>query len=162
MSENDPFSAFDQALGITRRPAALHADGPCLGDILGNRQQQRHRLERPSQIIHIQSGNNHALAQIGQSIGDPHQVLMEELGFVDPYHVGIHLDRRQDLAGGTDRLGFHLHFGMGDNVFLGVAGIDHRFEDLHFLPGDLSAAQAANQLLALPTEHGAGDDFNPS
>ena len=51
---------------------------------------------------------------------------------------------------------------MRHDVIGRVAGIDGGLEDLHALPRDLRAAQAADQLFALAAEHAADDDFNPA
>jgi len=49
-----------------------------------------------------------------------------------------------------------------DDVIVGKAAIDDRLEDLDLLPGDLGAAQTANELLALAAEHAADDHFDPA
>ena len=43
-----------------------------------------------------------------------------------------------------------------------VAVVDQRLHDQRALPGDLGAAQAADQLLALAAEHRAADDLEPA
>jgi hypothetical protein len=43
-----------------------------------------------------------------------------------------------------------------------VSGVHGGLENLHPLPGNLRAAQAADQLFALAAEHAADDDFNPT
>ena len=48
------------------------------------------------------------------------------------------------------------------DVIVGEAVVELRLEHLHPLPGNLGAAHAANQLLALPAEHAAGYDFDPA
>src|SRR5262249_5285497 len=48
-----------------------------------------------------------------------------------------------------------------DDAVFAVAIVNQRLEDLHLLPGNLRAAQAADQLFALATEHAAGDDLDP-
>ena len=40
--------------------------------------------------------------------------------------------------------------------------VERRLEDLHFLAGNLGAAQPADELFALAAEHAAGNDFNPA
>ena len=47
-------------------------------------------------------------------------------------------------------------------MVVAVAVVDRRLEDLDLAPGDLGAAQPADQLLALAAEHAAGDDFDPA
>ena len=42
------------------------------------------------------------------------------------------------------------------------AVVDRRLEDRDRLPGDLGAAEAAHQLLALAGEHRAADDLEPA
>ncbi len=69
---------------------------------------------------------------------------------------------REELgaAGHVDR--GDLHLAVRDDRRLGVAIVDDGLEDLDPLPGDLRAAQAADQLLALAAEHAAGDDLDPA
>ena len=43
-----------------------------------------------------------------------------------------------------------------------VAVVDQRLDDQRALAGDLGAAQAADQLLALAAEHRAADDLEPA
>ena len=51
---------------------------------------------------------------------------------------------------------------MRNNLVGSVAFVDGRLEDLHTLAGDLRAAQAADQLLALAGKHRADDHFDPA
>src|SRR5436190_1229061 len=54
------------------------------------------------------------------------------------------------------------HFAVRHNRVVGITGVERRLEDLHPLARNLSAAKAADQLLALAAEHAADDDFNPA
>lgn len=51
---------------------------------------------------------------------------------------------------------------MGDDLRLRVAVVDLRLEQLDALTGDLGPTDPADQLLALATEHGPADDFEPT
>jgi len=51
---------------------------------------------------------------------------------------------------------------MRDDVRHVVAVVDPRLHDQRPLAGDLGAAQAADQLLALAAEHRAADDLEPA
>src|SRR6185503_10560585 len=78
-ADHHAFAARYQTLRIGRRASAADADRPRLGDVFRDGQQERHRLERSSEIIHVQAGDDHALALIGQIVRDSDQVLVEEL-----------------------------------------------------------------------------------
>src|SRR4029450_13510408 len=45
-TDQDAFAAGHESLRMVRRRAAHHADGECLRNVFGNRQQLRHRLPR--------------------------------------------------------------------------------------------------------------------
>ncbi len=80
------------------RGAADHADGERLGDVLGDRQQLRHRLERLAEIVLVEAGDDDALALIGERVADRRQLGIEELAFVDADDLGVGLDVGQQFA----------------------------------------------------------------
>ena len=82
-------AAGDEPLRVVGRVAADDADGERLGDVLGDRQQLRHRLERPAEVILIEPGDDHALAAIGERVARGRQVRVEELPFVDADDLGV-------------------------------------------------------------------------
>src|SRR6188472_2240768 len=51
-----PVAAGDEPLRMVRGIAAHHADRQGLGDVLGDREQLRHRLEGTAQVILIETG----------------------------------------------------------------------------------------------------------
>ena len=65
-----------------------------LGDVFGDRQQLRHRLERPAEIVLIQPGDDDALAAVRQRVAGRRQVRVEELPLVDPDDFGVVVDLR--------------------------------------------------------------------
>src|SRR5690348_13777343 len=82
-SHQDPLTARDEPLGVIGRRAAHHADRQGLGDVLRNREQLRHRLERLAEVILVQAGDDDALALIGERRADGWQLDIEELPLVD-------------------------------------------------------------------------------
>ena len=147
------FLARNQALSVSSGVATLHANRPGLADILCNCHQLRHGLKRIPEVIHIKSGNDDTFTIAGQGIGNPDKLLIEELPFIDSNHLGHIVDRSQNLIRTCDRQGFNPPFGVRHNLRLRISIIDRRFEDLHFLPGNLCSPQPANELFALSTEH---------
>jgi hypothetical protein len=147
---------------VVGRVAADDADREGLRDVFGNGQQLRHRLERAAQIILIQTGHDDALAVVRQGIAGGRQVLVEELPFVDPDDFGVGGHCVHQLVGRPHRLRWDPHVAVRHDVVFAVAAVDDRLEDLDLLPGDLRAAQPADQFLALAAEHAAGDDFDPT
>ena len=161
-AEQHAVLAGDEPLRVVGRVPADHADGVGLGDVLGDRQQLRHRLERLAQVILVEPGDDHAHAAIGQRAAHRGQILVEELPFVDADDFGLRLDRVQQLTRSFDGARLDPHLAVRHDVVVGIARVDGRLEDLDFLAGDARAAQTADQLLALAAEHAADDDFNPT
>ena len=153
--------ARNQALGVVRRIAADDADREGLGDVLGDREQLRHRLERTAQVVLIQSGHDHALAAIRERVARGRQIGVEELTLVDADDFGVAVHARQEFVGRLHVLRRNPHLAVRDDMAVAVAVVDERLEDLDLLLRDLCAAQPADELLALAAEHAAGDDFDP-
>ncbi len=145
-----------------RRITALHADGQRLGDLVGHREQLRHGMERASQVIRVESGDQDALADIGQAHDGVDQAFAQELRFVDADHFHAPVEPGFQFGGVPDRVGADLQLAVRDDVVFRVALVDAGLEDLHPLARNLGAAQAADQLLALAAEHRPADDFNPA
>ena len=59
-ADKHPVAAGDEALRMIRRIATHDADRERLGDVLGDRQQLRHRLEWSAQEVLVQPGDDHA------------------------------------------------------------------------------------------------------
>src|SRR6266545_1238878 len=152
----------DEPLRMVGRVAAHHADRQRLGDVFGDRQQLRHRLEGLPEIILVEAGDDDALALVGDRIDHHGQLGVEELPFVDAYDLGVGLDELEQLARAFHRDRRNPHVAVRDDVVTVVAGVDPRLENLDLLPRDLGAAEAADQLLALAAEHAADDDFDPA
>jgi len=161
-AEQHAVTTRDQALRVVGGIAAHHADRERLGDVLGNRQQLRHRFERLAEIILVEAGDDDALTLIRKLVTDRGQILVEELPFVDADDLRVRLDEIQQRAGAADRARRNPHLAVRDDVIVGVPGVDGRLEDLDFLASELGAAQPADQLFALPAEHAANDDFDPA
>ena len=161
-TDQHAIAAGDEPLCVIRRVTADDADGERLGDVLGDRQQLRHRLERASKEILIQPGDDDPLAAIREGVARSWQVLVEELPFVDSDHLGVVVDHPHELVRARHGARRNPHVAVRDDVIVAVAIVDERLEDLDSLAGDLRAAQAADQLLALAAEHAAGDDLNPA
>src|SRR5262245_60905901 len=161
-ADHHALAALYQPLRISRRAAASYADGPRLGYVFGDGQQQRHRLERASEVIYIQTGDDHSLALIGQNVRHSDQVVVEELPFVNAHDVSVDLDRGQNLVGRFDRLRRDLHLRVRNDVLIRIAQIDRWLEYLNLLSRDLRPSETANQFLALAAEHRPGDDLDPA
>src|SRR5262249_14326452 len=74
---------LDLAIGAIGRRAAHHADRQRLGDVLGDREQLRHGLERHAAVVLIEAGHDHALPLACQRLAHLHEIRPEELPFVD-------------------------------------------------------------------------------
>ena len=63
-ADGDSFFGFKGALRIVGGLAAAHTDGVSLGDVFGDGEELRHRLERFSGIVLVETGNNYAFSAI--------------------------------------------------------------------------------------------------
>src|SRR5262249_50905381 len=134
------FATRDQPLSISRRTTATDTDRPRLGDVFRDSQKKRHRLERSSEIIHVQPGDDHSFALIRQNVRYSYQVLVEELSFINAHYVSVNFDGRQNLVGRLDRLRGDLHFGMRNDMLIRITKINCGFEYLNLLSRDLRPA----------------------
>src|SRR6202790_3091915 len=161
-ADDDQLFAFDHALGVHRGIAAADTNGEQFSDFFGDREQPGHRLERAAAIIGVESGDDDALAEIGELGADVDDFIAEELRFVDADDFGARLDFVHDFGGFGDVVGGNAEAGVGDDLVGGVAFVDGGLEDLHALARNFGAAQAADQLFALAGKHRADHHFDPA
>ena len=139
--------------------AAADTDGVYLRDIFGNGAQSRHRPERHTFEIHIEPGNDDALAPIGQSVAYLHQPFVEKLRLVYAYHIGFR-GHQQDASTGVDGGRCHGVAVVRNDIFFAVARIKQGFVDFHFLLRNASAVETADEFFSFPGKHTAADHFN--
>src|SRR5690606_32534565 len=132
-----------------------------LGDIFGRGHQGGHGPEGVPLEVHIQTGDHHPDAAIGQIVADRHDLIVEELGLVYADHITA-IGQDADIGGGGDRGGADLIGVVGDHHVLMVAIVHDGLEDLHLLSSDLGTFQPPDQLFGLTGEHGTADDLYPS
>ena len=153
----------DQPLRVVGRVAAHHADGARLGDVFGDRQQLRHRLERLAEVVLVEAGHDDAHAARGQrrrtTAGSS---ASKNWPSSMPTTSVSGLTLASSSAARARLLGRNPQLAVRDDVVVGVAGVDGGLEDLDTLAGDLGAAQPADELFALAAEHAADDDFDPA
>ena len=77
------------AMRYIGKVATFHADGMHFGDILSHGTKCRHRAKRLTLKVHIQAGNNHTFALIGQSRANLDKTLIEKLRLVYAHHIGF-------------------------------------------------------------------------
>ena len=70
---------------------------------------------------------------------DINQPVIEELAFVDADNVGLWLDLGEQLTAIGHRLGGHRKTAVGDDLGIGKAHVDYRFECLDRHSSDLIA-----------------------
>ena len=63
--------------------------GVHLVDELGEREERRHRTERPAHEVLIEPGDDHAHAAVGELGGEIDQPVVEELRLVDAHHLHV-------------------------------------------------------------------------
>src|SRR5271156_6349630 len=148
-ADDDQFFRGHDALGVHGGISAAHADGEKLGDFLGNGEQAGHWLERAAQEIGVETGDNNALAELGEAGAVRDDAFTEELGLINAHDFGARGDLFQDVGARADELGRDLQAGVRDDAVLRVALINHRLENLHALPADFGARQGPGPFLAL-------------
>ena len=98
-AEHHLFVSLHDAVTDMGKIAAADTDGVYLRDIFGNGAQSRHRTERHTFEIHVEPGNDDALAPIGQSVAHLHQPFVEKLRLVYAYHIGFSGHQQNALTG---------------------------------------------------------------
>ena len=102
-ADEHALAARDEPLRVVGGGAADHADGQRLGDVFGDREQLRHRLERLAEIILVEAGDDDALALVGERVADGRQLRVEELPFVDADDFGVRLAPASSSSREDDR-----------------------------------------------------------
>ena len=122
----------------------------CLCDVLRDRQELGHRLEGLAEIVLIESGNDHTFPAVRQLVDDSGEVLIEELSLVYTDDLGIVLDELEERARARYGARRDAHLAVRHNRIVRITRVKHRLENLNSLAGNLRAAQATDQLFALP------------
>jgi hypothetical protein len=161
-TDDNEFFAFNQALGVNGGVAATHAYGQQLGDFFGDGQKARHGFEGAAAVIGVQSGDDDALAEIGELGANIHNFIAEELRFVNADDFRARRELLHDFRGFEDGVRGNAQAGMRDDLVGGVAFINGGLEDLHALARNLCTAQPANKLFALAGKHRTDNDFDPA
>ena len=140
-------------------PGADLADRVQLVGVVGVREQQRHGAERLAAEIAIEARGQHAHAPPDEAERDLDDAVVEELHLVDAHDQrGRQLGVDLDVGARADRDAAQPAACVRDHVGLAVAVVEARLEQQRRELGDLGAADAPQQLLALAREHGAADD----
>src|SRR5229473_384393 len=161
-ADDDELFAVEKTLRVHRGIAAAHADGQQLGDFFGDGEKAGHGLEGAAAIIGVEASHDDAFAEISELGADVHDLVAEELRFVDADDFGAWLDLFHDFGGFVDAVGGDAQAGVRDNFVDGIAFVDGGLEDLHALARKFRAAQAADQFFAFAGKHRADDDFDPA
>ena len=160
-AEFDQLVAFGKTVGVMGDVAAADADGVDLGHVFGGGHQRGHGAEGFAEVVHVEAGDDDADAPFGELACHVDDGFVEELGFVDAYHVDA-FRLFQDASGGIDRGGEDGMAFVRDDGFLGVAGVDLGFEDFDAEIGDLGPLEPADEFFGLAGKHRAADDFDPT
>ena len=88
----DALFGFDSALRVVRRATALDADGVRLRNEFRDRQQLRHRFERPARVVLIKPGNDNAFPVRRKLVHCVDQTHIEELALVDTDDLRVDMD----------------------------------------------------------------------
>lgn len=141
--------------------AAADADRVHFGYVFGRGHQRRHGSERFARIVHVEPGDDHAHAVVGEPAADVDDAGVEELRFVDAHDIHVR-GHEQNVLRRIHRCRTDGVRIVRDDLLFGVAHVDAGFEDLDFLIGELGPFQAADQLLRLARKHRAAHHFDPA
>src|ERR1043165_6497330 len=97
-ADDDAALDLDDALLVVGGLAAADADGVRLGDVLGDGEQWRHRLEGAARVVLVECGDDDSQPALGESVGDRDEVFVEELPLVNADDLRVRLDLREYLA----------------------------------------------------------------
>ena len=162
-ADDDAVLGRDDALGLVRGIAAPHADREGLGDVLGDREQLRHGLERLAQVVGIEPRDDERACPSSRSARRRRRASRSKNCPSSMPTTSVRWSSFSRISlGSADELGLDAHVAVRHDVLLAVAPVDDRLEDLDPLARDLRAPQPADQLLALAAEHAAGDHFDPA
>src|SRR5687767_693121 len=82
-ADDDAALDLGDALRVVGGLAAADADGVRLGDVLGDGEELRHRLEGAARVVLIEPGDDDAHSARGERVGDAHEFEVEELPLVN-------------------------------------------------------------------------------
>ena len=99
----------------------------------------RNWFKRYSAIIHIQSGYDHTLAAIGQTLNNIDQIIIEKLSFINTNDLCENCVL-QDLFGIPDHDAVNFLLTVRNDLFFMKTIVDLGFEDHDFLFCDLRSA----------------------
>src|SRR5262249_44298657 len=153
--------AVDEPLRHRPRAAAAMADRLELVDELSHAEKRRHWAEPEAAEVLRQARGDDARPGLDEAVDRVDDAVVEELHLVDPDGVVAHGEALHVLAR-RRRHSAHSGARMGDDVAHVVAVVDRRLDDEGALAGDLRAPEAADELLALPAEHGTADHLEPA
>src|SRR5690606_7900118 len=132
-----------------------------LGHVFGSGHQGGHGAKGISLEVHVQTGDHHPDAAVGQVVADRDDLVVEELGLVNADHITA-IGQDADVGRSGDRGGPDLIGIVGNHHLLIVADVHQGFEDFHLLFGDLGPFQPSDEFFGLAREHGTADDLYPS
>lgn len=161
-ADDDELLGLAEALGVDGRAAADHADGGELGDDVGEGHEIGHGTEGLVGEGGVEAGEEDTFAEGDELEGEGDDVRGEELDLIDADDVGgveLGMQEGAELFDRGDRDGLVGVRGVRGDGGAEVAEVDIRLVTGDALAGDAGALEAADQLLGLAGEHGAGDDF---
>ena len=135
--------AVDEALGAAGFATAYHADGVEFVNAFRFGHEDGHGAKGFPAEVHVQARNDDPFMLVGQGVADFDDGVIEELDFVDGDDLGVGFYLGQDVGCVVDDGAFPLGAIVGGDDAGAVAVVDGGFEELDFLAGDHSAAQAA-------------------
>lgn len=129
-----------------------------LGHFVGNGTEGWYGTEGNASVIHIEAGHDDAYATIGQLVAYLNKAFVEELCFVNTYHVDV-AGQQENARRGVDGCGEDGILVVADHFLIRVSGVDAGLEDFHALPGKLGASESAYEFFCLAREHRAAHHF---
>ena len=114
-ADDDAFVRVGSTLCTVRRVSADDAYRKGLGDVLGDRKELRHRLERFPTVILVKSRNDHPFSGVCKFFADVDNIRREELPFIDADNLRVG-GEGEDLIARIDNGGNERLLAVGNNM----------------------------------------------
>ena len=158
LAKQDLLLACHNTMTDVGQSSTTDTNGMHFRHFVGYGKESWHRSERLTFEIEVKTCDYHTYTPGCQLVTDLHDMVVEELRFVDADHFTL-LRHKQDACRRIDRRGGNAVAFMTDDLFLAITDIYGRLEYLNLLLGKLSSTKTADELFRLAGEHRAAHDL---
>ena len=140
---------------------AFYAYGIHFRNIVGYGAKRRHRTERLSCVVEVETGDNHSCSFVCQVVADINKSFVEELSLVNSNDIksaGLFAN----LCRTRNRGRRYRQTVVGDNVVCTVSYVERGLKDHYALLCKFSAAQSSYKFFCFAREHASAYNLNAS